>query len=387
MNSEKKTTKFLRPGRIAAVIVAALLVLLSGCTEELSIDAVFTDDTNWAPSIHLVNNGYQRIEVTIGPPPRKELLRNINMYLVETKAAVASSFSPLDTIQGSTIPPSYLIPTHPFMHRTGSSFEYAATYTVRVAVKYRDGSANRSNEISFTPPPIRGAVLRRLPLPLKVPADTYWFGNFLAFSTGGLLVLRDEQLFRVDTASGRSTILSSRFLPPEDYQNKTFRTMAVCDDMLIAWYQNRFANVIKLVRLNLTTLVVDSSLALPLQGYGPQALVGHGSNLMVVWSLPSDSVKIGLYDPRNGSLLKEYPTVRITIPYPYSISSDGANLWFSRISSFDNRIVGSDPSTGSLVGQYHNPIFSPEGLAWDGSHFSLIDNDSNSIAKLELGSL
>src|SRR3989338_7877748 len=38
MNSEKKTTKFLPPGRIAAVIVAALLVLLSGCTEELSID-------------------------------------------------------------------------------------------------------------------------------------------------------------------------------------------------------------------------------------------------------------------------------------------------------------------------------------------------------------
>jgi sugar lactone lactonase YvrE len=64
--------------------------------------------------------------------------------------------------------------------------------------------------------------------------------------------------------------------------------------------------------------------------------------------------------------------------------SDGKYLWVSRNNSFNNLVVRYDPATLQALDQKHNPVFSSNGLAWDGANFWVVDIETRTIAKLQL---
>lgn len=317
-------------------------------------------------------------------PPRKELLRNILLYTVEVRSKNSAAFTTIDSIPGVINFPAYIFPRFPFYYRSKPVFSYNTDYTLRVSVHYRSGNVKTSNQFSFITPLERGKVLRRLPLPLKVPYDTYWFGNLLAFHKGKLLVLRDEQLFQVDTSTGNATLLKNNFLPPPDYPNRTFRSMAVCGDTLIAPYDTWSAQAHTLVRLDFITLRVDSTLDIPSQGKFIQSMTGQDSLIHLLWGLPPGRQQIAVVNLRTRKTLRTFPDVPARILYPYAMCFDGINFWTAENLSFDNKIVRFDPSSLTILEQHRNPIFSPEGLTFDGKYFWTIDRDTQTIVKLQL---
>ena len=92
---------------IAPALLLGLL-LLSSCTEEMPVDAIYTNDTDWTPSIVLSHNDYQRVEFTIERPSRKELLRNVLWYRIQVRSGTSTSYQNVDSISGGNIVPAVL---------------------------------------------------------------------------------------------------------------------------------------------------------------------------------------------------------------------------------------------------------------------------------------
>jgi hypothetical protein len=88
---------FSKASRIISICLVCI-VLLDGCTEKLPLDPIYTDDTDWAPSIALTSNGYQRITLYVEQPPRKELLRNILFYTAEIRESRSGVDVSIDTV-------------------------------------------------------------------------------------------------------------------------------------------------------------------------------------------------------------------------------------------------------------------------------------------------
>jgi hypothetical protein len=57
------------------------------------------------------------------------------------------------------------------------------------------------------------------------------------------------------------------------------------------------------------------------------------------------------------------------------------------VSAFDNRLVRCDATTIAVEEQHRNPVFAPQGLAWDGANFWVVDQETHTIAKLQLEGL
>jgi hypothetical protein len=139
-----------------------------------------------------------------------------------------------------------------------------------------------------------------------------------------------------------------------------------------------------IVRLDLNSLRVDSSLKIPVPASIPVTITGHGSNLLAA-SYPSEGKKrFIIIDPADGQILKEYPAFAASYWYASEMASDGNNIWVSSRALFDNDTSPIDLSSGLRLKKHHNPIFQPESLTWDGANFWVIDRETRTLAKLQL---
>jgi len=376
---------FSRTSQIISICLVCV-VLLRGCTEKLPLDPIYTDDTDWAPNIALTSNGYQRIRLYVEQPPRKELLRNILFYTAEIRDSRSGENVSIDTLKATAIPAAYVYVGAGFIstYQSNPILDYGTDYAVRFVVHYRTGVSRYLNDLPFTTPLQRGRVLKRLPVPSKVPSDSYWFGNFLAFHKGSLLILRDEQLFRIDTTTGQSTLLNGNFVPQTNDPNETFRNLTVAGDTAYTFYG--YMDHFRIVSLNLNTLQVDSSLEISYPGRYLVNMTCRGSSLYALWE-SSGRQQFTVVDRETGQLINTLPSAPSRIPYPYAITSDGRNFWYSYTSWYDNRIIQFDPSTLTFWQEHRNPLFSSESLAWDGANFWVVDLETNTIAKLQLEGL
>jgi hypothetical protein len=367
-------------------ICLVCIVLLHGCTEKLPLDPVYTDDTDWAPSIALISNGYQRIRLYVEQPPRKELLRNILFYTAEIRESRSGVDASIDTLKVTAIPAAYVYVGSGFIstYQSIPILDYGTDYAVRFVVHYRTGISRYLNDLPFTTPLERGRVLKRLPLPSEILSDSYGAGDFLAFHKASLLILRNEKLFRIDTASGQSALLKSDFAPPTSNLNETFRSLTVAGDSAYTFYGSK--DHFRIVSLDLNTLQVDSSLEISYPGRYLVNMTCRGSSLYALWE-SSGRQQFTIVDRRNGQLVDTLPSAPARIPYPYTVVSDGSNFWYSHISWYDNRIIRFDPSTLTFWEEHRNPFFSTESLAWDGANFWVVDLETDTIAKLQLDGL
>ena len=369
---------------IAPALLLGLL-LLSSCTEEMPVDAIYTNDTDWTPSIVLSHNDYQRVEFTIERPSRKELLRNVLWYRIQVRSGTSTSYQNVDSISGGNIVPTYpywsyySYKSYPYTYISRAMFSNGTTSSVRVEVQYRLGITHSSNELTFTSPPDRGVILKRIPLPKKISLSD-WGNQYVTFYRGRLLVLRDDELWSVDTASGQSTILLQNFRPMADNVSSAFSAISVAGDSLVTWVSNPPGYSV--VTLDLKTLKTDSTVKLSYPGRYLQQMKSDGTQLYALWSnLTGDSSWFSLHDRHTGMLLYSSVGSSRIIPYPYDYCWASGSWWFSLRRDFDNRMIRFDPQTLAMLEDRPNPVYSTHELAWDGANFWEIDDESGIIVK------
>ena len=368
---------------MAAALILGLL-LLSSCTEEMPVNAVYTNDTDWTPSIVLSHNDYQRIAVTIERPSRKELLRNILLYRIQVRSGTSAPYQTIDSISGGNILPVYIYEGYfsgahyPFTYVSKPRFSAGTTSTVRVEIQYRLSITHSSNELTFTTPQDRGVILKKIPLPKKISLSD-WGNQHMTFYSGRLLVLRDDELWSVDTSNGQSTILLQNFRPIADNKATSYRAISVAGDTLVAWGWNTTGYSI--VTVDLKTFKTDATLKLTSPGRYLQQVKSDGSQLYALWvNLTDDSIWFCQHDRRTGELLKSSIGAS-DFMYPYDYCWASGNWWFSLRRDFDNRMIRFDPETLATLDDRPNPVFSTHELAWDGANFWEIDDESGTIVK------
>lgn len=364
-------------GRSRQIVVwVVMLVAAAGCTIDQPFEAGFTEDEDWTPSIQLVQNDYRRIVLNIDRPPRLSLLRNITRYEVLLQSKENLSTVKHDTIPGSWISPVYLFPEFPYPYYSGPVLDHEVQYFAHVEIHYQGGIRRESNIVDFRSPPSRGTIIKQLSLPQKLPGSEWSFGEALAFHNGSLIVLRDDQLFRVDTANGSATLLKERFLPPEDYPNKTFRSVAVVGDTLVTFYFHWLSQKTTLVRLSLESSAVDSSVSVSFPNATPLTITSLEGAVLIHFIKGENQQQFLKLDPQTGQILHEYPPFAWAGIYWTDFSPDGDKLWMSLRREYDNRFVQIEPSNGSVVRDVPNPVYQTGGIAWDGSRFWVVDREA-----------
>ncbi len=339
------------------------------------------EDEDWTPTVKLALNDYRRIVLSLERPPRVTLLKNIEGYRLVIQRKLDLFLVSSDTTLGIHVAPRYLIPRFPHPLYSKPILEYQEGYAAYVEVLYRRGSTRRTNTVDFITPPSRGDIIKHIPLPKKEPYDSYWFANTLGFSHGKLFVLRDEFLFQVDTSTGNATAISNSFTPPGDDPNKTFRSFGIIGDTLFSYYYRWSLQTVTFVRLNLRSREVDSTARLTISNAYPIAVVSTGKDLLLLLKRSDGQHQFVRIDPRSGSLLETHQPFAPVSSYPLNFASDGRQIWVPIYQWFDNRLKLIDPATGATIRTLPHPVFSPEGLAWDGSAFWTVDREELRIVK------
>lgn len=370
-----------------------LAAALGGCTERMPLDPIQTNDSDWAPGISIYRNDYQRIELNVTSPPRKELLRNILFYTAHFRKPGSTSDLAVDTLNGKLIDATYVYQgprPYDFLYHSKAILDYSSDYTVRFVVHYGTGVLRNQDDLRFTTPSARGSVVRRLPIPGRTAGAYEALYIRIAFHGGDLIVRRDEQLFKIDTATGQATLLKQDFRPSTDRGYQQFQPLFVIGDTILTYYLDNPAQKLTLMSLDINTLKVDTSIMITAPGYFLACTIGPDSNLYAFCINQSGNRVVVVYR-RTGQLVQTLPVVpplfALDPSWGASLNFDGTWFCYSSLGEFDNRIVRYDPSTFAVAEQQHNPVFAPFGLAWDGANFWTVDIETWTIVKLELGGL
>ena len=361
---------------------AILLLLLGACNERLPFEPITTTDSDWTPSIVLAANDYQRTQIGIEAPPRRELLRNIISYVFQIREDRTGDVVFADTL-GNYIPPSYVYEGLGFYWSQDSwpVLQNSTAYSAQVSINYRTGGTKHSNSISFTTPPERGKVIRRI----SIPQDDFSDFLLLACHKGDVIICGGNgRLVKFDTTTGQRTLLNSHFYPPSSLSSQSqYECLAVVGDTLYTFYENESSAQYTIVATDLNTLAMKSSPKVSLTNKRLARIISTGSALYGLW-YSGGIEQIAYIDPAAGTISDVLPEQPWAIYTTDDMVSDGKYLWVSREDSFNNLVVRYDLATLQALSQQHNPIFSSNGLAWDGANFWVVDNEARSIAKLQL---
>lgn len=365
--------------------VASWLVLMFagiGCSIDQPFEAGFMEDENWTPTIQLAQNDYKRIGLNIDRPPRLSLLRNISEYHVVIRTKNDLSIVKVDSFHGSWIHPVYLYPqfSHPYFSRP--VLNHDTEYRVAMNIVYNSGTTLESNTIMFTTPSSRGDLVKILPLPQKNDIDVYFYGGFLSLHNGNLIILNQFMVFRADTSSGGGILLKDNFFRPGYNSEVPFGSFAIVGDLLITFYFDALAQKATLVQLNLETLEVDSSVTVSFPNASAMSLISFDGGVLMQLFKGGDQQQFVKLDPATGEVLKEYPPISWPGLYLNNLASQDQTIWVSERREYDNRLIQMDPSTGDILRIVPNPVFGPQGLAFDGSHFWQIDTEVQKIVKV-----
>jgi len=361
------------------------LLILVACTEKVSIEPVYTGDTDWKPTISLTANNYQRVGLSFEQPPRLELERNLVRYIFEVQRIGSPNFVPIDTINlihrfRGFIPSSYVTP---------AILEQNTSYAIRMVVQYREGIEQRSYEKYFLTPFVRGKILERI----SWPKESY-YGHFppsaFGFGKDNLYMLHDRRLIRIDLSTGETIILINELIPNNDRFSSSYRDLPVHENMtILAEHPRSDPDQMKLTLFDLEAVQMIKSVKIPIPenaGFGGRAIFYDGSYAWILWYLEGkpEIAKVNL------NTLEVIQTTLLDIGglIDYSdFAFDGSDFWIASNLFFDNRISRLDSSGSIAFPQNRNPIYASKGLAWDGSYFWVYDTGTDTFAKLQLEGL
>jgi len=136
---------------------------LSGCTEKLPLTPVYSSTTDWTPQISIDQNGYQRVEILIDRPTRKELWRNISSLTLQARTSTTPVYYDIDTLAGS-----YAAPTQSYGRWSQYTFSRNPVWTTAPTTHsasqphFGTGERNFSNELAVRTPPGVGKILKQI---------------------------------------------------------------------------------------------------------------------------------------------------------------------------------------------------------------------------------
>jgi hypothetical protein len=354
------------------------IALLMGCTEDIPFEAEYSGASDWAPTLHVYGNNYQRVAITFDSPPRKELSRNILAYYLQYKTISSARFDTLYTFQ-----PWWYMPPYPFDYESQPVLKQNTDYIFRVAVSYRSGVVQLSNEVAITTPIVRGKILKSIPSTLPYYPAGFGFGGRYLYASA------NERFFRIDTLTGVVTDLIRDLRPYNSNLRPVYDAMTAYGNT--AFFPEPFdttMNAVTLRRMNLSSLNSDT-LKLPSPGKAwPQRVTYDGVAIYVLWYYYSpERQQIVTYTPTNGAIIQSYPKVPMVIDLLSYMCADGRNLWYANSRRFDNRIRKFDPATLGILEEHRNPLFHTGPIAWDGANLWAFDGEKYNFVKLQLEGL
>ncbi len=380
--------------RILLHVLVCGMLFLSGCTVELPIEPVTTTDDDWTPDFQVRWHGYQRVQVSVDGPPRKELLPNIERYVLEVVKLGDSIYVPVDTT--FYFAPSYVAPANVNSSNnwiTDPRLEYGTGYYPRIAVHYRTGTIRRNGGSYFRTDAGRGAVVSRLSLPLIQVGQFYNLDSRLTSWGPKLIFNAYELLYSIDTTTGSIQFLTTLLphLTWASYENARYEfslmAMGVDGDTLIAAMYRSSSDQLQLHKVNLTTLTADSSISIAMAAtdWINQAAVS-GSRLALLVNQADRRQRIAIYDTRTGSMIQSYPAGILSEIGTFLY--DGTNCWFAQPRHDDfpssNTIIRFDPNTLAMSEVHRNPVFNYNELCWDPPYVWVEDTDSHAYVKVRL---
>ncbi|MBI3789236.1 MAG: hypothetical protein HY276_13405 [Ignavibacteriales bacterium] len=312
-------------------------------------------------------------------------MRNILYYKVEVKEKNSQEFTTIDSLSGTFNPPAYLQNRYYFNYQSKPVFNFRTEYALRFKISYRGGKVTTSNELNFVTPIERGKILRSLSPPGQPYPYFYYSGNYVIFSKGRFIVLSGSKIFEIDSSSGQATLLKDNFYSQGPY----FMGLTSCGDTIfITKNADDYSSLRKytILRFYLNTLAVDTLVKLEVSNKVLMKVLGHGSMLYLLWQIPNARQQFSVLDPRTGQTVSTLPDMPTPTGYlfPSRLCSDGTNFWTATNEPFDSKILQIDPSLFVSLKEYHNPVFSSDGLIWDGKNFWVVNAENNALVKLQL---
>ena len=223
-----------------------IIFLFSSCIENIPIKPIYTGDTDWVPEISLSGNGYKRFLITWGEndliPVKVE--RNIEKLCFELSDNNGLNYQCIDSVLG--------VNTVPYRFESGDILAEGSQYSIRIRVKYRDGSEKISNTISFTAEQIPGEIIKRIyinvdstfyPPGIRHPdTASAYHPTDLHFDNGYIYAHQETHITRIDTLSGEVALITDQLY---NYAYSYYDNVVVKNDALYL-HSRTLGNITKL---------------------------------------------------------------------------------------------------------------------------------------------
>ena len=361
-----------------------IVMLFAGCTKKISIEPVYTGDTDWAPTITLTGNNYQRVGIEIEPPPRLELDRNLEQLLIEIQKAGGPGYASIDSFDFR-----YWGWTYSIWKVTEPIFDQNTQYSLRGVVKYRNEIERVSDAISFQTPIVNGNILKRIPVP-DLPEFDSWLSSEFDFGNGFIYSLySDGVLTKTDTSTGAAEVVT-RLGPLNDRFFYEYENLSVYgESAFVVQFPENDIGYAHLRRINLITGNEDRRYRIPMPVEARRGWLVHfdGTHVYLIWSF-SDGSAIVKIEPISREIVGSYPRFNTEFPfYVGNLVLVGSEFWIGINNFLDNRIAKFDHTRSPPSVQHRNPVAFSRGLAWDGAHFWVRDQESDTFCKLQLEGL
>lgn len=358
------------------------MLIFQGCTKEVPVGPVYTGENDWAPDFKIDFNNYQRISGTIEKVPRLSLLRNIDSCVVQARLNTVSSF----TTVGSVAVPS---PVSTGAFQTHAVFQMSQSYVIRLATFYRDGVVRYSRDTTIISPIVHGKVVKSISISSQIWDLYYLFW----FNKGAIICYGSPSgWWMADTSNGAFQNIPTQSSFPSSSRFIMNGPVALSGDT--AYFQPTgytWWTGFNLLRYDLSTGWVDSSLILRWPSGIPTRVAVNGRKIAVTWDASSEGLHTTFlveYDAITREVIDSCEISSETSPWQfYSLAYVGDDVWVSYPGvGGSNRVGRIDFSAGQIVESYENPVFDSEGLAWDGSNFWILNYSTSSYDKLLLES-
>ncbi len=348
-------------------------MVFQGCTKEVPLQALYSNDDSWTPQISITYNNYQRIRGVTGIAPGDAIIRNIDSCAVQVRPLSG------DTSYNTICYANVYFHDSPGNFESGGILQMGTDYKVRLATYYHDGVRRYSEDTIVLTSIVKGSIVKSI-----IPTFPQYFGQ-LWFENGSI-VTYTENWWSVDTSNGASHVFS-QFQLPSQYGRFWWNPIAFNKDTayFILWNYHEGESV-QMLKCDINTISLDSNFYLERCDGNLVAIAVSDSKIGVIW-WPSigQTLVVDEYDVSSGKLMNSVNIPRIWVLNTNAMAYVDTSLWVS-YSSPDtyNRIGRIDFSTGAIADSTDIPVYQPMQLVWDGTHFWVWDAQTAALVKLQL---